>query len=125
VNDEPEATAPTETELPLTRVAELRDGGEAELIDVREDHEWEAGRLAGARHVEVNELTAQADSIPKDRPVVFYCRGGNRSGMAAQAFREAGWDAYNMAGGISAWIEAGMPLEPEDGSVAEGRPPEA
>ena len=111
--------------LPPERVAELRDSGEAELIDVRTDHEWDAGRLAGARHVEVNDLTAEAGSIPKDRTVVFYCRGGGRSGMAAQAFSEAGWDAHNMAGGVTAWVEAGLPLEPEDGSVAEGRPPEA
>ena len=117
--------AQAEIELPPQRVAELRDAGEVELIDVRVDYEWEAGRLAGARHVEINELTAQADSIPKDRRVVFYCRGGNRAGMAAQAFREAGYDAHNMAGGIAAWVEAGLPLEPEDGTVAEGRPPTA
>jgi rhodanese-related sulfurtransferase len=122
VSDEAQAT---ETALPPERIAEMRDAGEIELIDVRMDYEWEAGHLAGARHVEVNELTAGADSIPKDRPVIFYCRGGNRSGMAAQAFREAGWDAHNMAGGVSAWVEAGLPLEPEDGTVAEGRPPEA
>ncbi len=115
----------TDAELKPGRVAELAQSGEAELIDVRRDYEWEAGHLAGARHIEVNELTSQADSIPRDRPVVFYCRSGNRSGMAAQAFREAGWDAHNMAGGISAWAEAGRPLEPEDGDVADSRPPTA
>ena len=122
--DEAETTALAEHELEPDRVAEMA-AGDAELIDVRQDYEWEAGRIAGARHVEVNELTANADSIPKDRPVVFYCRGGSRSGMAAQAFREAGWDAYNMAGGISAWADAGMDLEPDDGLVAESRPPSA
>ena len=70
----------------------MLDAGEIELIDVRTDSEWEAGRLAGARHVEVNALTSEAGSIPRDRSVVFYCRSGNRSGMAAQAFREAGLD---------------------------------
>lgn len=122
---EDEAPYSPETELAPERVRELVDAGEAELIDVRVDYEWEAGHLAGARHVEVNELTAQADSIPKDRSVIFYCRGGDRSGMAAQAFREAGWDTHNMAGGIRAWAEAGLPLEPKDGSVAERLPPEA
>jgi rhodanese-related sulfurtransferase len=115
----------TEIELPPERVAEMRDAGELELIDVRMGFEWEAGRLAGARHVEVNELTARASSIPKDRPVVFYCRSGNRSGMAAQAFREAGFDAYNLAGGIIAWVHRGLSLEPEDATVAESRPPTA
>jgi len=119
------AVETTDTELAPERVAELVRSGEAELIDVRVDYEWEAGRLAGARQIEVNELTARAESIPKDRPVVFYCRGGNRSGMAAQAFREAGWDAHNMAGGAVAWAEAGLPLEPEDGVVADSRPPSA
>lgn len=114
-----------ERELSSERVAELRDAGEAELIDVRTDHEWGAGHLAGARHLEVNELTAQAESIPKDRPVVFVCRGGGRSGMAAQAFREAGWDAYSMAGGMAAWAEAGRTLEPAGGEVADPLPPSA
>jgi rhodanese-related sulfurtransferase len=124
VADETE-TVVGEHELSPGRVAELLAGGEADLIDVRQDYEWEAGRIAGSRHVEVNELTANADSIPKDRPVVFYCRGGSRSGMAAAAFREAGWDAHNMAGGISAWADEGRELEPEDGLVAESRPPSA
>jgi rhodanese-related sulfurtransferase len=119
--------APTaaQTELAPARVAELAAAGEIELIDVRLNYEWEAGRLAGARHVEVNELTGEAESIPRERAVVFYCRGGNRSAMAAQAFREAGWEAYNMAGGVSAWAQAGLPLEPEGGHVAGTRPPTA
>ena len=44
---------------------------------------------------------------------------GARSAMATQAFRAAGWDAYNMSGGITAWADRGLPLEPEDGRVAE------
>jgi rhodanese-related sulfurtransferase len=107
--------APT-TELEPKRVAELIADG-AELIDVRRDYEWEGGRIEGARHIEVNELVAEAESIPKRRPVIFYCRSGNRSGMAAAAFREAGYDANNMAGGIQAWVEAGLPIEPADGEV--------
>jgi rhodanese-related sulfurtransferase len=51
--------------------------------------------------------------------VVFYCRLGARSGMAAQAFRRAGYDAYSMDGGITAWHERGMPLEPDGGEVAD------
>jgi rhodanese-related sulfurtransferase len=105
-----------EVELDPTRVAELIGQG-AMVIDVRRDYEWEGGRIAGARHIEVNELTAQAESIPKDQPVIFYCRTGNRSGMAAAAFREAGYDAHNMAGGIQAWVDAGLEIEPADGEV--------
>ena len=103
-------------------VQTLAKAGEAEVIDVRLDYEYEAGHIAGSRHIEMNELTASADSIPKDRKVVFYCRGGSRSAMAAEAFSQAGFDAHNMTGGILAWAEAGLPLDPAGGEVAERRP---
>jgi 3-mercaptopyruvate sulfurtransferase SseA len=50
---------------------------------------------------------------------LFYCRIGNRSLMAAQAFAGAGFEASSLAGGIEAWLEAGRPVEPEEGFVAE------
>jgi rhodanese-related sulfurtransferase len=109
----------TAQSLEPQRVAEMLEADEVELIDLREDHEWEAGRLAGARHVPIEQVTTQADTIDRERPVVFYCRSGNRSAMVADAFRLDGYDAYNMAGGVSAWAEAGLALEPEGGSVAE------
>jgi rhodanese-related sulfurtransferase len=112
----------TESEITSRRAAELIESGSAELIDVRRDYEWEAGRIEGARHIEMNELSGEAESIPRDRPVVFYCRSGNRSALAAAAFRQAGWDAYNLEGGITAWAEDGRPLEPEDGEVAPPQP---
>jgi len=90
----------------------------AQLIDVREDHEWDAGRIAGARHIELPDVAAQAPTIDRDTPVVFYCRVGARSAMAADAFRKAGYEAYSMAGGLEAWAGGGRPLEPEDGKVA-------
>ena len=112
----------TGLELEPAEVATKADAGEIELIDVRRDYEHEAGHVAGSRHIEMNELTAAADSIPKDRPVVFYCRGGSRSAMAAEAFSQAGFDAHNMVGGITAWVAQELPLEPADGAVAESRP---
>ena len=58
-------------ELPPERVKELLDAGDIQLVDVREDYEWEAGRIAGARHIEMERLPAQADTIDRERPVVF------------------------------------------------------
>jgi rhodanese-related sulfurtransferase len=104
------------TDLPPARFAELIADG-AQLIDVRRPYEYEGGRIAGARNIDMNELTTAADSIDRDRLVVFYCRRGNRSRMAAAAFREAGWDAYHLEGGIEAWAADGHPLEPEGGEV--------
>ena len=51
-------------------------GEGAQLVDVRADHEWEAGRIAGATHVPLAELAERTGEIDKDRPVVVYCRGG-------------------------------------------------
>jgi rhodanese-related sulfurtransferase len=108
-----------DVDMAPARVAELQRAGEIQLIDVREDYEWEAGRLEGARHVELERVASEAPTIDRERPVVFYCRVGARSGMAANAFRRAGYDAYSMDGGITAWDGDGLPLEPADGTVAD------
>ena len=100
------------------QVAELVRDGKIQLIDVREQYEWDAGRIPGARHLELGQLAAQADTIHRETPVVFYCRVGDRSAMAAQALEAAGREAHTMQGGIEAWVERGLPLEPEGGKVA-------
>jgi rhodanese-related sulfurtransferase len=100
------------------QVAELLQRGEIQLIDVRQTDEFEAGRIAGGRLIELGELARQAQTIDRERPVVFYCRSGSRSAMATEAFRGAGYDAHNMVGGLVAWDAAGLPLEPADGHVA-------
>ena len=94
-------------------------GGDAEVIDVREPYEREAGFIEGSRHVPLARLASAAEDIPRDRPVVFQCRLGARSALAAQAFRAAGYDAYNLDGGIQAWVDAGLAIAPEGGRVAE------
>ena len=91
----------------------------AQLVDVRADHEWEAGRIAGAKHMPLAELPQRTDEIDKDRPVVVYCRGGNRSSMATAALDAAGFDAVKLSDGIVGWNEDDLPLEPEGGYVAE------
>jgi rhodanese-related sulfurtransferase len=99
-------------------VAELLERDEIQLIDVRTAAENHAGRIQGGRLIELGELAARADTIDHAKPIVFYCRSGSRSAMATQAFRNAGFDAHNMAGGLIEWEAAGLPLEPENGYVA-------
>jgi rhodanese-related sulfurtransferase len=101
------------------QVSELLATGEIQLVDVRQPHEHEAGRIAGGRLLELDRLSAQADTIDRGTPVVFYCRSGGRSAMATAAFAEAGFDAHNMTGGLLEWDAAGLPLEPVDGFGAE------
>lgn len=105
-------------EITPQQAREMLEGG-AQLIDVREQYEWDEGRIAGARHVELERLASQAETIDRDRPVIFQCRLGARSAMATQAFRGAGFDAYSLAGGLQRWADEGLPLEPEGGRVAD------
>jgi rhodanese-related sulfurtransferase len=91
----------------------------AQLVDVRVGHEWEAGRIAGATHLPLEELPERAGELDRERPVVLYCRGGTRSTMATDALSEAGYDAVKLREGIVGWSEAELPLEPEGGYVAE------
>ena len=106
-------------ELEPERVKEMLDRGEVELVDVREQYEWDAGRIAGARHIELERLAGRAEELPRDRPIVFQCRLGARSAMATEAFRASGWEAYNLTGGIREWVSRGLPIEPEGGQVAD------
>ena len=91
----------------------------ATVVDVREPYEREAGYIDGTRHIELERLASQAETIDRERPVIFACRSGSRSLMAAQAFRRAGYDAWSMAGGLTRWDEEGRPLAPEDARVAD------
>jgi rhodanese-related sulfurtransferase len=96
-----------------------REPQDVQLVDVREPYEREAGRIAGSRHVPMVALSEQAATLDRDRPVVFYCRVGSRSDMAAQAFRAAGYRALSMSGGLVRWVEESRPLDPPDGHVAD------
>jgi rhodanese-related sulfurtransferase len=89
------------------------------VIDVREDYERDAGHIEGTRHIELTQLPAHAGEVERERPVVFYCRVGSRSLMAAQAFRASGFTAYSLDGGLLRWVQEGRPLAPPDGFVAE------
>jgi len=112
---------PEETEISPARASELIASG-AQLVDVRQDYEWDAGHIDGATHMLLETLPARADELDRDRPVVFVCRSGSRSSFATSAFREAGFEAYNLAGGTLEWVEDGREIVPPGGEVAGPRP---
>lgn len=114
------STGESSIEIAPAQLARWLEGEPApEVIDVREDYERQAGHIDGTRHVSMNDLMAAAASVARDRAVVFYCRVGGRSLMAAQAFRAAGFDAYTMSGGLLQWAAEGRPLAPDGGHVAD------
>jgi rhodanese-related sulfurtransferase len=107
-------------EIDPARVSEwIAEESGLQVIDVRERHEREAGYIEGSRHIELTSLPAEATTVDRQRPVVFYCRVGSRSEMAAQALRAAGFEAYSMDGGLVRWTQEGGPLSPQGGYVAD------
>ncbi|MGH3973117.1 MAG: rhodanese-like domain-containing protein [Pseudonocardiaceae bacterium] len=89
--------------------------GSAVLVDVREQHEWDAGHAAEAVHMPIGELEAAA--LPPGAQIVTTCRSGGRGSRAAAVLREAGLPARNLAGGMRGWSDAGLPLESSDGAA--------
>jgi rhodanese-related sulfurtransferase len=93
----------------------LKEG--ARLIDVREDNEWEKGRAAGALHLGrgIIERDIEREVPDHDAELILYCGGGYRSALAADNLQRMGYrEVYSMAGGWSAWKQAGAPVEGGD-----------
>lgn len=93
------------------------------LLDVREPAEFETGHLPGAVNIPRGVLEFQVDAHPavanasdpalalKDRPLTVYCRTGGRAALAAQSLQQMGFtQVRSIAGGITAWAEAGLPV---------------
>ena len=94
--------------------ARLRSGLPIRLIDVREDHEWEAGHATGAEHLGKGVIERDIEELvpDKDTELILYCGGGYRSTLAADALQRMDYkNIYSMAGGWKAWKEAGAPIE--------------
>ena len=87
----------------------------AYLLDVREYEEWDAGHVPGAVHIPLGELGARYTELARDRPLYVICRSGIRSDHAAHALAGAGWDASNVADGMTGWHAAGLPMTSASG----------
>jgi len=84
-----------------------REGREHVLIDVREPAEHSETRIEGAELIPLGTVRDAIGRLPTDRPIIVHCRSGARSARAVAVLREAGLEAYNLAGGILAWARAG------------------
>lgn len=92
-------------------VKELLDSDAIHLIDVREAHEWNEGHIPGAVHRPLSNLNAWGGDLPTDKPVVFYCLSGGRSGQVLSWCKSSGHAAEgHLGGGISAWRMQGLPV---------------
>ena len=89
-------------------VEELGHG--AYLLDVREDDEWSAGRVAAATHIRLSELPDRFNELPRDRTILCICRAGGRSAKAAAFLLEQGFAPRNVEGGMQSWALSQYPL---------------
>ena len=83
------------------------------IIDVRSDREWQAGHLATAVHLPLNNIAQDIDGLVdnKQQKIYLYCRSGNRSGQAAKMMKSMGFKTvYNLEGGMGAWARK-QPIE--------------
>jgi rhodanese-related sulfurtransferase len=104
---------PYENVAPGAAAQLVEDG--AVLLDVREDYEWEAGHAPRARHIPLGQLRVRMHEVPEGRPVVTICRSGHRSAHAATMLADTGRATANVAGGMQAWVRAGLPITAKGG----------
>ena len=97
-------------ETNVDQLAAALDQGAA-VVDVREPGEFREGHVPGATNIPMGQLTARLGEIDRDRPVHVVCASGNRSSAMVDVLTANGFDAINVAGGTSAWIRSGRPIE--------------
>lgn len=102
------ASGPALTTLQATQLINSRN---AIIVDVRTPEEFASGSLPGARNVPVDKFDQKLRELKKDKPVIVVCASGSRAGRAAAQLRAGGFgEVYVLAGGVSAWREAGLPI---------------
>lgn len=103
---------PKVEEADVKQVVDALPEDGAVLVDVREPHEWRAGHAPQARHIPLQQLPMQLDTLPRNAPVYLICRSGNRSHHAAAFLQRNGFERpVNVRGGMIAWERAGLPVE--------------
>jgi rhodanese-related sulfurtransferase len=92
-----------------TEARELVRSG-AQLVDVRETGEWNAGHAPQAIHIPTSQVSSRMNRFKKDKDIVVVCRSGNRSRSVTSLLRKQGYEAYNLSGGLRAWESVGGQL---------------
>ncbi len=91
-------------EITANQLAKKVNNGEhVNIIDVREDEEVAQGKIPGARHIPLGQISERLSEIDKNEHHYMVCRSGGRSGKATSFLSEQGYDVTNMAGGMLAW----------------------
>lgn len=103
------------TRIDVHEAKQMIDAGNVQVIDSREPYEHAEGHVPGSLRIQHMATLVQADKIARDRPVLFICKTGARSAVAAEFAAAVGiTDIYNVEGGHEAWAAAGYPMEKGD-----------
>lgn len=102
---------PSTPEKMVTEVARLQRSGAAQIVDVREPHEWAGGCIPTAIPIPLGALLRRMNELDRAQPVITVCRSGHRSLAAADALIDAGFtDVASLRGGMQAWMSANEPV---------------
>jgi rhodanese-related sulfurtransferase len=105
---------------PFTRISveeakEMIDNGDVQVIDSREPWEWAEGHVPGALNIPHMATLPRNADLARDKPILFICKSGARSAVAAEFASSVGLtDLYNVEGGTMEWIQAGYDVDTED-----------
>lgn len=105
------------SEVSASEALELVEG-DAFLLDVRQESEWEAGHAPMASLIPLGELPDHLEELPRDHLIVCTCRSGGRSLRAATFLQENGFDVVNLTGGMMAWFAEDLPFESDNGDAS-------
>ena len=101
------------TFLEPAEVLEKLEEGTAYIVDVREPHEYTEAHIVGVTLMPLSQFDPKAITPPENKTLIFQCRSGQRCGVASERLIAAGYEGeiHRMAGGLLAWLAAGLPVE--------------
>lgn len=100
-------------QVDVNEAVRLMNDDNTVVLDVREGNELTSGKLRGARHIPLGQVAKRLGELDKSKgkPILVYCRSGNRSGFACNTLSKNGFEnVHNLAGGITAWESANLPV---------------
>ncbi len=98
-------------EIDVEELDRLIEEGSVRILDVREDHEFRRGHVAGATHIPLRSLPERVGGLTRDRRYAVICQSGSRSCTAVDVLRDRGFeDAVSVRGGTGAWARSGRLL---------------
>ena len=91
--------------------AKLNEKPKPLVLDVREPPEYAAGHIASSTLIPLQQLAGRMGELPKDREIICVCASGSRSSSAARHLVGQGYTVLNLSGGMSRWLQAGLPIK--------------